>query len=184
MSKHGIARSNSIEPFPLNQVDAIDEIHPLMMHEDTAANTLPTLPAWFVIVLVLLPLGVLSYEGMSNKTQIFDRMNRAVAKKNAFMNARTQIKNIFAQQQVSLLYTVFVHLFATRCSVDQHLVNQEFIYDRLKKSGMGLEELAQWDQFYNQLNELMFSKKQVNHNEYQILRHYADRWIDRLESVI
>jgi nitrate reductase beta subunit len=111
-------------------------------------------------------------------------MNIRSVKNNAFVRARSELKNIFAQRNTSSLYGVFIRLIATRCSVDEHQVNQEFIYNFLKKSGMQQQELEQWNQFYNQLSELKFFNKHITQGEYQILQHYADRWIDRLEKIL
>lgn len=167
-----------------DSIDAIDEIKPLITLEDTMSRTLPSLPLWLMAMFVLLPLAFFCYEGIKNRTNLFDRINRRSRKNNAFMCARNEVKDMVAQQRLSSLYKVFVKLFATRCSVDEHEVNQEFMYDLLQKSGMQQQELDQWQQFYHQLNELMFFNKPIKSNEHQIMQQYAYRWIDRLEKIL
>jgi hypothetical protein len=182
--KHTLSEAQLSQQLPEAQQDLPDDIKPFLLQEDKTKDPLPVLPLWLMVGLVISAAMFFFYKDINERIPLFNLVHRKSVQRKSFARARAQIKTIFAQQRFSLLYPTFVQLFATRCSVDVHEVNQEFIYTVLKKSGLHAHELEQWNQFYNQLNELMFSNKQVDHKEYQVLQHYADRWIDRLEKII
>lgn len=182
IGKHDMSKPELAKPD--DAIDADDDIKPIMSQEVTHMPTIPALPVWLLMILIAFPLMVLGYEYFKNNDDIFYAINRKSHKNNAFAFARKEIKKSFDQRNFSSLYAVFVKLFATRCSVNEHIVTQEFIYNILQKSGMHQQELEQWNQFYHQLNELMFFNKQIKSNEYQAMQQYADRWIDRLENIL
>jgi hypothetical protein len=168
----------------VNPPDIEDDIRPIRGKEVAGEIIIPSLPWWLMLLLVIVPSISWGYAAIKNRPNLLRPFRSRLRKKNAFVVARKEIKNIFEQKTIFSLSTVFVQLFAARCSVDESAINQEFILHSLRKAGIQEDELEQWNQFYNQLNELKFFNKPTKPNEALVLQHYATHWINRLEEVL
>lgn len=165
------------------QVSETDDIKPFFIQGDVLDNQVASLPLWLMVILMLLPLGFFAYT-QGYVSYVINAMHAHSRTKNAFVVARAEIKSICAAQRFDRLYTVFTHLIAIRCKVPEYMVGQEFINALFKKEGMHDQEIEQWNQFYNQLNELMFFNKPIKPHEYKVVQEYANRWLDRLEKIL
>lgn len=160
-----------------------DTIKPFFANNEKENNRW-ALPLWLFILCIVGSAGFVGYELMKNNVHVLSFFHKRSTTKNAFVQARKEIKNAVEHRAISRLLGVFVKLFSIRCSIDQALVDQYYMHTVLKKHGLQEQELEQWDQFCEQLNEFVFFNKDMKPKQEKALEQYAYRWIDRLEEIL
>lgn len=102
-------------------------------------------------------------------------------KKRAFVTARTQLKQAEKKSDTSILYQIFIHLFADRFDIPAAELTQDMIKKRMIDAGFSEKTCQDWDMFFVQVQEYSFFKTGVHDTVIFIL---AQKWLDELEKKI
>ncbi len=134
---------------------------------------------WFALVsLLLLFIALIRLIALFLCHYIF-KNGQKVKHMRAFSRAKKSIALYESQQNVSGLYQIFIITLAARFGVDEGLITEQFIEDKLKEYNFSDKKIEQWRQFFNSLTEVrFFSQYDIDQPLFSRSRY----WIIELEK--
>lgn len=102
-------------------------------------------------------------------------------KKRAFVTARSQLKQAEKKGDSTVLYQIFMNLFADRFGISIAELSQEKIKQRMHDFGFSEKLCHDWEAFFIHIQEYSFFKTGVHDTVIFIL---AQKWLDELEKKI
>jgi hypothetical protein len=187
--------SVSIQPSPLktiktyyhddiskNNHDNIKTIAPLNVKGPWYPTSERTIIPWMLFYcMICLPMMCVMYPALYNWTMRFEYMRRRQRKK-ACKYTRRRIQTCMRLKEHTLIYTIFIDLFAYLTHQSASSLSRDNIEQYLGKLGFSEYDIQEWRIFFNDSMHIAYSKS-YNYTEHELYRT-AIQWLERIEQLV
>ena len=143
-----------------------------------------TMPWWLFMVLLFVPFGFWLSGFIRQMFYKIKKWNQPkIQWEKAFKSARYKLYRARQNNDFAALYTVFVELFAIRCSVKISVVSEQMTKKVLLAGGFSQEQLRDWEVFFTTLSAFVFYSAEFGESQKKLFDQ-ADKWIDILEKIL
>lgn len=144
---------------------------------------LPVLPWPLFIVFWLLPTFAYCGYSASCRWQAYKaKNNNYLKKKNAFIQAKKELKKALKHKDLKIAHDGLMQLFADRSSIPAADLTHELIVSILKKNDKNSDVVDQWQLYIHAITEVVFCNKHISTEKKEALLQGALQWVDQLEG--
>jgi len=175
-----ISRKSKTKDADDKEVSAVEGLVSINTNENWHLQTSKPIPYWIFLILIMFPLVGLGLFWIKNWLSAYcTRYTPQSLKKKAFKNAEKRLGRAVRKKDVSMLYSIFITLFAERLEMQERNVTQTVIMKAMEKHGFSKDEIKSWEVFFSEISAFIFYREaSVEQKPFD----EAKDWIERFKS--
>ena len=141
------------------------------------------IPFWIFILLVLLPIVPFGFIFTKKIVALLaKRYSPHRVKVYAFTKAMQSLRIAKSKSNFSVIYSIFITLFAERFDLKESMITQDMIIKVLRDHGVSQEKIYEWKYFVAEISSYAFYKKQKNGSFDSHMFNKALEWVELFKN--